>query len=89
MLLGVPCPRATGPILGHERPCCAVIPRGRGFFIGLMDCWRTQTPFAQLRSLKRKDMLGTKTRERIELSVTTAWLSFLAIVLIVLINALG
>jgi hypothetical protein len=34
-------------------------------------------------------MLGTKTRERIELLITTVWISFLAILLIGLMNSLG
>ena len=39
--------------------------------------------------LERKDMLNTKARERIELSITAVWITFLAIVLIVLISTLG
>ena len=34
-------------------------------------------------------MLGTKTRERIELSITVVWISFLTIVLIFLMDMLG
>ena len=34
-------------------------------------------------------MLGTKTRERIELSVTAVWISFLAILLMRLMDSLG
>jgi len=33
-------------------------------------------------------MLGTKTRERIELSITTVWICFLAIVLMRLMDTL-
>ncbi len=34
-------------------------------------------------------MLGTKTRERFELSITVVWISFLTILLVRLMDSLG
>ena len=61
----------------------------QGFFYW-SDGWLVALNFLRtVAFLERIDMLGTKTRERIELSITAAWISFLAIVLIVLIGSLG
>ncbi len=73
---------------GPRMPLLSAIARSRGFFIGWM-VGRFKQPSRGIAFQERKDMLGTKTRKRIELSITAVWISFLAIVLILLIDTLG